>query len=305
MKRLWRILRKKQNFICPNKTNGICLKKINGSMIPILFIAPSLIGVSIFVLIPFADVLKKSFFTSNGETFVWFHNYFTVLHNDAFRLAASNTVKFAAICIPLLVVISLLLALFLNTINKYRDMGKSVFLLPLAIPAASMVLIWKLFFHENGLINGWIEGLGGGSIPFMTSNAAFWVLIGSYLWKNMGYDMILWIGGLSSISLDLYEAASIDGADKVQQFFFITLPNLIGVLFMIFVLSLLNSFKVFREAYLVAGEYPHTSMYMLQHLFNNWFTALDIEKLSAGAVLMALVIFTLILILKRLWGEGD
>ena len=139
----------------------------------------------------------------------------------------------------------------------------------------------------------------------MTSNAAFWVLIGSYLWKNMGYDMILWIGGLSSISLDLYEAASIDGADKVQQFFFITLPNLIGVLFMIFVLSLLNSFKVFREAYLVAGEYPHTSMYMLQHLFNNWFTALDIEKLSAGAVLMALVIFTLILILKRLWGEGD
>jgi multiple sugar transport system permease protein len=74
---------------------------------------------------------------------------------------------------------------------------------------------------------------------------------------------------------------------------------------MVVVLSLLNSFKVFREAYLVAGEYPHTSMYMLQHLFNNWFTALDIEKLAAGAVLMSLVIFALISVWMKLIGEGE
>jgi multiple sugar transport system permease protein len=183
--------------------------------------------------------------------------------------------------------------------------GKAIFLLPLAIPAASMLLIWKLFFHNNGLFSSLSESLFGAPVPFMASAAAFWVLTVSYLWKNSGYNMVLWIGGLSRIPADIYEAAALDGAGSMKRFFQITLPNLVGITFMVIVLSLLNSFKVFREAYLVAGEYPHTSMYMLQHLFNNWFTALDIEKLCAGAVVTAIVIFLLISAWMKLVGEGE
>ena len=88
-----------------------------------------------------------------------------------------------------------------------------------------------------------------------------------------------------------------------QCFVRITLPNLIPTLFTITVLSFLNSFKVFREAYLVAGNYPDQSMYLLQHLFNNWFRDLDMDKMAAGAVLMSLVILALILLLQKAWGE--
>lgn len=272
---------------------------------PLAFIAPSFLGVLVFVLIPFADVLKRSFFTATGSRFVGMSNYLNVFSNDAFKLAAGNTLKFVAVCIPALVAMSLVLALLVSGAKSGGDTAKSVFLLPLVIPAASMVLIWKLFFHNDGLLNSLTGSTFGTTVPFMASAAAFWVLTVSYLWKNMGYDMVLWMGGLSKIPLEIYEAAAVDGAGNFRRFFSITLPNLVGVLFMVVVLSLLNSFKVFREAYLVAGEYPHTSMYMLQHLFNNWFTALDIEKLCAGAVVMAIVIFILISLWMRLIGEGD
>ena len=114
---------------------------------------------------------------------------------------------------------------------------------------------------------------------------------------------MLWLAGLSNISKSLYEAGSVDGANKKQLFIFITLPNLIPTIFTVSVLSLLNSFKVFREAYLVAGEYPHNSMYMLQHTFNNWFMSLDIDKLSAGATILSIIVFILILMLQKRLGE--
>lgn len=268
-----------------------------------LFLAPSLFGVCLFVLAPFLDVVRRSFLDSMGERFVGIQNYTVVLENDAFRLAAGNTVRFAMVCIPVLVISSLLLAVAVQTVKKGKDIWKTCYLIPMAVPAASVVLIWQLLFHYNGLVNNVLIAIGVEPVDFMNSGAAFWVLVASYMWKNMGYDMILWMAGLSAIPKDLYEAAQIDGAGPIKSFFFITVPNLAAVTFTIFVLSLLNSFKVFREAYLVAGNHPHTSMYMLQHLFNNWFTAMDMEKLCAGAVMMAIVIFGLILLLQKAWGE--
>ena len=119
-------------------------------------------------------------------------------------------------------------------------------------------------------------------MDFMGTEAAFWVLVFTYVWKNAGYDMILWLAGLDGISADLYEAASVDGANAWQKFFYITLPNLLPTLTLVSVLSLLNSFKAFREAFLVGGNYPHESMYLLQHLFNNWFLSLDLPPPDRG-----------------------
>ena len=304
-----RTLWKARNFTFPNKPgsgffSGRSLRE-PGTGVILLFLAPSLAGVLVFVVIPFGDVVRRSFYNSMCTRFVGLGNYGAVLENEAFRLAAGNTIKFTLICIPALVFFSLILAVFLSLAGSLGDRCKGAFLLPYAVPAASIVLIWKLFFHQNGLMNHWLGELGLSPIPFMDSDAAFWVLVVSYLWKNLGYDMVLWMAGLSSIPKELYEAASVDGAGKIRQFFSITLPNLVPVLFTISVLSLLNSFKVFREAYLVAGEHPHTSMYLLQHLFNNWFSSLDVEKLCAGAVLMALVVMGVVVLLAKAWGELD
>ena len=152
-------------------------------------------------------------------------------------------------------------------------------------------------------MNGSLALLQLSPIDWMNSETAFGVLVFSYIWKNLGYDVVLWLAGLSAIPDSLSEAARVDGANEWQCFVRITLPNLIPTLFTITVLSFLNSFKVFREAYLVAGNYPDQSMYLLQHLFNNWFRDLDMDKMAAGAVLMSLVILALILLLQKAWGE--
>jgi len=283
--------RKNQNYICRNSKK----ESLTGWM----FILPSLAGVSIFYLIPFADVVRRSVTEGMGASFVGLRNYITVLENEAFLLASANTVKFMLLCIPLLLIFSLLFGVMIKSLNGKAGIYKTAFLVPLAVPVASIVLMWRFLFHENGFFSILAVSISGNPIDFMNTDLAVYVLIISYLWKNTGYDMILWIAGLSGIPSSLYEAASVDGAGRFKQFFYITLPNLRGMLFIIFILSLINSFKVFREAYLIGGNYPHTSMYMLQHLFNNWFVALDIEKLCAGAVIISIATSALIIFFRN------
>lgn len=259
------------------------------------FLLPSLLGISIFVLIPFVDVIRRSFTEAMSTKFVGLSNYKTVIQNSAFRLATLNTIKFIVVCIPLLLAASLVLALLLYHQKRYVRFFKTSFLLPMAIPVASIVILWRLLFHENGLINLILVNFDMPKIDFINSNRAFGLLVFSYIWKNMGYDMVLWLTGLNSISVSLYEAAGVDGAGAWDKFRYITLPKLIPTIFMIGVLSFINSFKVFREAYLIAGSYPHRSIYMLQHIFSNWFVSLDIQKMSAAAVLLVIVFLIFIL----------
>lgn len=147
----------------------------------IAFIVPSLAGVSIFVLIPFIDVLRRSFTNVSGTQFVFFSNYITIFQNAAFRLAFSNTIKFMVICIPILMIFSLLIAVFLNAGIRGANYLKTAYLVPMAIPVASVVLIWRLLFHQNGYFSGlciclgcshrigWIQDLPSGFLFSATS----------------------------------------------------------------------------------------------------------------------------------------
>jgi len=265
----------------------------------LLFILPSLAGVSVFVLIPFADVVRRSFLEAVSEQWVGLKNYMAVFQNPAFQLAAVNTLRFIGVCMPLLILLSLLISVFLHKQLKYGYFLKMAYLIPMAIPVASVVLLWQILFHEQGMLNGLLAMIGISPIDWMQSEYAFGVLVFSYIWKNVGYDIVLWMAGLSSIPADIYEAAKVDGAGEWNIFWKITLPNLLPISAVITVLSLLNSFKVFREAYLVAGSYPHESMYLLQHLFNNWYRELSLDKLTAAAVVMALVITLFVIWLQK------
>lgn len=272
------------------------------------FLLPSLVGVSIFVLLPFLDVVRRSFLTAVTQEWSGVRNYQTIFANQAFRLAIKNTLRFTVVCLPLLIGIGLFLSIQLSRL-KQMQLLKSMFLFPLAMPAATVVLIWKMLFSQQGFFNGLLLRLGflsGEILPdYMGSSAAFWVLVFSYLWKNLGYTIVLWLSGIFSISSDITEAAKVDGASEGQCFWRVVFPNLKGTLYTITVLSFLNSFKVFREAYLVAGSYPHESMYLLQHLFNNWFVNLELDKMAAAAVFVGLVLFAAILILQRLWDQEE
>lgn len=272
------------------------------------FLLPSLAGVLIFVLLPFADVVRRSFLTAVTEEWTGLHNYELVFANQAFRLAVKNTVRFMLVCLPLLIGIGLFLSVQLSRLKKVQ-LIKSLFLLPMAMPAATVVLIWKMIFAKQGFLNAGLLLAGllpEGAMPdYMGTGASFWVLVFSYIWKNLGYTMVLWLAGIFSVSEGLTEAARVDGATKRQCFWYVIFPNLKGSLYTITVLSFLNSFKVFREAYLVAGSYPHESMYLLQHLFNNWFVNLELDKMAASAVCVGAVLFAVILLLQRLWDHEE
>lgn len=271
----------------------------------LLFLLPSILGVGMFWAVPYLDVIRRSFFSAVRQEFTGLRNYKLLLENRAFRLAAGNTVKFFAVCIPLLVILSLVTALVINRMKKNRQLLKSMFLLPMAIPVASVVVLWKVFFHAQGLLNHLLQQMNLPGGDWMNTDAAFGVLVVSYLWRNLGYDIVLWLAGLGSIPAVYYEAARVDGAGEWKCFWSITLPNLLPSLFTIVVLSLLNGFKVFREAYLAAGDYPHESMYLLQHLFNNWYRDLALDKMAAAAVISGGVILFLILLLRKAWERPE
>ena len=272
---------KKWNFTFPSKKE---------SWIPWVLLAPSLTGVGIFILIPFADVVRRSFFNAVGSEFVGLENYRGVLENEAFRLAAGNTVRFLIVCLPLLLGSSLFFGILLLNTGRKSGILKSGFLLPMAVPAGSVVLFWQLFFDQGWILNEALQKFGVHGPDYMNTPKAFGVLVVVYIWKNLGYDMILWLSGLLGIPDSLYEAARMDGADGLKCFWHITCPLLIPTAFLTGILSLVNAFKVFREAYMIAGNYPHDSIYMLQHLFNNWFLKLDMQKMTAAAVMLAFIL---------------
>lgn len=270
----------------------------------LLFLLPSFIGVIIFIFIPFLDSVRKSFCTAVSEKFIGIKNYEVIMKNDAFALAVKNTALFTAVCIPALIIISFFLSYLITKIKCIR-LIKSVLLFPLAIPTAAMVLIWQILFSDSGYINNILVSTGHESVSFLSSKTAFWVLVGSYIWKNLGYTVILWVTGIMKISGSVIEAAKVDGAGEADILFRIIIPNLKPTLYTITIISFLNSFKVFREAFLVAGAYPHDSIYLLQHLFNNWFINLDLDKMAAAAVLVFSVIFAAIVLLQRMWNKED
>lgn len=242
-------------------------------------------------------MVRRSFLDALGEHFVGLENYQQVWNNVAFRQAAWNTGRFLLICVPLLLLLSLLGALLIQRLCRGKDFFKSTFLFPMAIPVASLTLLWRLFFDQYGFLNKFLEKLAVPRQNWLNSPITFGVLVFTYIWKNFGYDMILWLAGLAEIPRELYEAASVDGAGRLQQFWYVTLPGIRGSVFVITILSMVNCFKVYREAYLLGGNYPHESIYLLQHIFNNWFLNLDIQKMAAGSVLLALVMFGVMLLI--------
>ena len=269
-----------------------------------LFVLPSLCGVLLFYLIPFGDVVRRSFLQAVGNRWNGLENYRQVLHNQAFRLATVNTGRFVLVCLPLLLSLSLGIAVLLQGQIR-QNWFKSAYLVPLAIPAASIVLLWNIVFDRSGMLNGLLQLFHLKGKNWMESDAAFGVLVFSYIWKNLGYDIVLWIAGLQGISRSIYEAARVDGAGAWKCFFYITLPGIRPVAFTIVILSFLNSFKVFREAYLVAGNYPQERIYLLQHVFNNWFGELSVDKMAAGSVLLCTVLVRFVLLLQHSWDKGE
>ncbi len=261
----------------------------------VLFLAPSLLGVFLFFILPFFVVIYYSMIDNPiTANFVGFENFVSVIKNGAFKLAGKNTLKFSFIAMPLSVVLSLLLAAMLDRNIPLRSQFRTFFLTPMMVPVASVVLIVQVMFHYNGAVNHMLANFGVDKIDWLKSEHAQVVIIFLFLWKNLGYNMILFLAALESIPRDLLEVAMLENANKWQIFWHIKIRYLSSTVLFVTILSLINSFKVFREIYLLTGDYPFDSLYMLQHFMNNTFKSLDYQKLSTAAIIMSLVMILII-----------
>lgn len=276
------------------KTNNR-IKKRRARLRSACFLAPSFFGVMVFFVIPFGVVIYFSLIDNPvHKGFVGLQNFVKLFHNAAFRQAAGNTLLFSGIAVPLILVLSLLLAVALEKRIPMKSQLRSFFLSPLVVPAASVVLIWQVIFHYNGALNGFMNSLGIASVDWLESDWSKLVIVILYLWKNLGYNMVLFMAALSNIPKEPLEAAAIDGAGRRTIFFRLKLRYLSPSIFFVLIISLINSFKVFREIYLLTGDYPYETLYMLQHFMNNTFRSLDYQKLASAAVVMFLVMIAVI-----------
>ena len=263
-----------------------------------LCVLPSFLGVMIFFLVPFGIVIYYSLINNPvTHKFVGLENYRKLIHNTAFIQAVKNTSHFSLIAVPLALVLSLWLAVILERNIKGKSVFRTFFLSPLMVPTASVVLVWQVIFHNHGTINQVIETFGGTGIDWLKSSHGQVIIVFMFLWKNIGYNMILFMSALASVPRDILEVAELEGAGKWYQFFHIKLRYLSPTILFVLILSLINSFKIFREVYLLTGDYPFDKLYMLQHFMNNTFNSLDYQKLSAAAVLFAAVMIVIIAIM--------
>ncbi len=260
-----------------------------------LFLAPSLIGVFLFFILPFFVVIYYSM-VDNPITanFVGFENFVRVFNNGSFKITSGNTLHFSFIAVPLSVVLSLMLAAMLDKNIPFRSQFRTAFLTPMMVPVASIVLIVQVMFDMNGAVNQFLSHFGGAKIDWLKSDYAQVVIILLFLWKNLGYNMILFLSALESIPRDIIEVAQMESANAWQIFWNIKIRYLSPTILFVTILSLINSFKVFREIYLLTGGYPYDPLYMLQHFMNNTFQSLDYQKLSSAAIIMSIAMIIII-----------
>jgi len=295
---------------------GFIQRLIGFSRMPYIFVLPNLLIFGIFILFPmllnfvYAFTGGIDFFpdnrpwvgTANFDQLLTCGNFLdpNTCREDLFWRAVFNTGSYVVFQVGLMVVASLVTAIILNRKIKARGFFRSVYFYPVLLSPIVVALIWKWILQENGLLNGIITSLGYDKIPFLVDAqmARFWVIIIS-VWAFMGFYTLILLAGLQSIPADLYEAASIDGANNWHTFANITMPLLMPQMIVVLVLSLIRAVQIFDLVFAFTGGGPGTAtLYIVQYIYSKGFSSPSKQfgLAAAASLLMAgvLVILTLI-----------
>ena len=274
-----------------------------------LFISPWILGFLFFNLLPILAVFYLSCTNySVGSDYRWIGltNYQRIFVRDrSFSISVYNTLYYTAFAVPLSVGCGFLLALLLNSKVRGITYFRTIFYVPSIMPVVATTMVFLWMFHPNlGVLNYFVQILGGKPIPWLTSPE--WAkpsLILMSLW-GVGGGMIIYLAGLQNIPEQLYEAARIDGASGLRQFWHITIPMMTPTIFFNLIMGLIGAFQVFTQAFIMTngGPLQSTLFYML-HLYNNAFSFFRMGYASALAVMLFLTIlvFTVIVLNSAKW----
>jgi multiple sugar transport system permease protein len=280
-----------------------------------LFLLPNIIGFLLFSAVPVVATLAISTLTWDlirPPIFTGIDNYKTLLTNDAiFRQVLVNTVYFVAGVVPLSIVISLMLALAMNSGLRGISVFRAIFFIPVITSSVAVAMLWRWLYNTDyGLINTGLAAIGLPYIPWLSSTEwAMPAVIIMAVWKNLGYNMVIYLAGLQSIPPTLYEAAALDGAGAWARFRDVTLPMLGPTTFFILVISIINSFQVFDLAFILTQGGPGIATNtIVMYIYNQGFQFFQMGYAAAIAWILFIAIFIITLIqmrLQRRWVHYD
>lgn len=270
------------------------------------FLLPNIIGFIIFTFIPIIASFILSFTSWDGFgkiEFIGMKNFVALFSDSIFKTSMFNTLIFTIVSVPLTLVLALGVAMLLNNGIKGIKIVRAAFFLPYVTAALAVAVVWQLLYHPTlGPINQFLMSIGIDNPPkwLSSTKTAMISVIIMYIWKMVGYYMIIFLAGLQGVPKQLYEAAQIDGANKVESFFHVTIPMLSPIIFFTSIIALINSFKVFTEIYALTGGGPgNATNVLVYNIYAEAFKKYNLGYASAQSYVLCLIIIIITLIQFR------
>lgn len=280
------------------KKRKLSKKELKKNIIAYSFILPNFLGFAIFTLIPMIFAFALAFLHWDGAnpiTFAGLDNFKHLFEDETFKISIINTVYYSVGTVPLTLVASLGIAILLNKKIFARNFFRTVFFFPYVASLIAIAVVWNMIFNPSmGIVNSFLTSMGIANPPGWTSSTtwAMPVLIFVSIWKGMGYYMVIYLAALQGILSDLYEAASLDGANSWQKFRNVTLPMLTPTTFFVSIMLTISCFKVFDFVYMMTQGGPgRSSMVLVYHIYNTAFREFAYGYSSA----MSMVLFVIVL----------
>ena len=266
-----------------------------------IFLAPTILGMGLFTLIPIVASVVLAFFRwdiISAPTFVGFDNFSEVVQDPTVRVSFLNTILFVVVAVAFQLGLALALAIMVQEKMPawLRVFFRSAFFFPLILSAASVSIFMRYLFNEQfGVVNWFLSLVGIPAVPWLTTpggSAAVVILV--YVWQNFGFSFLLFIGGLASIPVETYEAASIDGATGWRKHLYVTLPLLSPTTLVASVMAIISALQVFDQPYVLTrggpGDSTRTAVMVI---FESAFQRLEFGQASAIGVLLTLIIMAI------------
>lgn len=271
--------------------------------IALFFLAPAISAIFIFFFIPVIAAFVISFTDFDIYTlgdfstlrFIGFDNYIKLLSDDLFWTALKNTFYFVIVAGPLSIAVSLLAALLLNSkLTKFKSLFRLAYFLPVVTTLVAVAIVWRFIYHPNfGILNFFLGLIGINPIDWLGD--PFWAMpsiIILAVWKNFGYNMIIFIAGLQNIPEELYEAADIEGANAFQKFRHITLPMLAPTTVFIGIITMIGYFQLFAEPYVMTQGGPlNKTLSIVQYMYQEGFRWWNMGYSASIAFVLFIIIF--------------
>lgn len=266
-----------------------------------LYVLPALIILGVFTLYPIYKSVVMAFYTDydffNDIVYAYgFDNFVFLWEDELFHRALRNTFIYVLGVVPASIIISLAIAMALNTKINFKPLFRMIYFIPFVTSVVAVSIVWRWIFHgDYGIMNYFLGLVGIDPIRWLTDpNWNMPALIILSIWKGLGYNIIIFLAGLQMVNTQYYHAAQIDGARAWQRFVNVTLPQLAPMTFFISIISIINAFKVFDEVYALFNDRPgvaNSALTVVYYIYNKFYGEWDFGVASAAALVLFIIIF--------------